>query len=51
MLYGIGQQCFMELQSLIKYSYAFHYLVDTKGVNNPLHSFAKPINNAMRLVF
>ena len=44
----------MELQSLIKYSYAlntYHYHVGAKGVNIPLHSFAKTVSNVMKLIF
>ena len=49
----IGHWCFMELQSLIKYSYAWNVynLVDAKGVNIPSNFFVKTVNNTMQLVF
>ena len=43
----------MELQSLIKYHYAwnaYHYFVEVESVNIPLHSFVKSVNNIMWLV-
>ena len=43
----IDQQCFMELQSLnstvMHEMHSTTYLVDAKGINIPLYSFAKTV--------
>ena len=48
-----SQHCFMQLQSLIKYSYAWNLLLCCchEAVNIPLHSFAKTVISLLVMHF